>query len=233
MIKFIIVDDEPIAHRIIEKYCNDLPHLKLKRNCYNAFEAIQFLNEESVDIIFLDIKMPKLTGFEFLKSLSNPPKIIVTTAHKEFAWEGYELDISDYLLKPFSFARFVKAVNKATNSTASPTIGNISQEGTNKHFRFFIKGDKRQYQVNTEDIIYIEAYGNYSKIHLKENLLVCHEKISSFEALLPDTSFLRIHKSFIIAIEKVEIIENNQVLIGKQKIPIGQTYKHNLRNLLG
>ncbi len=136
-------------------------------------------------------------------------------------------------MKPFSFARFVKAVNKASNLSTNPIPVNNPQEGINNHFRFFIKGDKKQYQVNTEEILYIEAYGNYSKIHMKENMLVCHEKISAFEAMLPNTQFLRIHKSYIIAIDNVKVIENNQVKIGEQKIPIGQTYKHNLRNLMG
>lgn len=116
MIRYLIVDDEPIAHRIIENYCENLPYLEKKGSCYNAFEALQFLNEDTVDLLFLDINMPKLSGFDFLKTLPNPPKIIVTTAYKEFAFEGYELNVSDYLLKPFSFDRFLKAINKTFDS---------------------------------------------------------------------------------------------------------------------
>ena len=137
MIHYLIIDDEPIAHRIIEKYCTNLPHLEKKGNCYNAFEAMQFLNENEVNLLFLDINMPKLSGFDFLKTISNPPKIIVTTAYKEFALEGYELNISDYLLKPFSFERFAKAVNKTiANTTVAKTV---IKDDTSKSKSFFFK----------------------------------------------------------------------------------------------
>lgn len=225
MTKYCIIDDEPIAHRIIEGYCKNLPHLQKIGNCYNAFEAMQLLNQTPVDLIFLDINMPKLSGFELLKSMPNPPATIVTSAHKEFALEGYELNISDYLLKPFSFPRFLKAVNKAIE-VKTPSSPSKSVEKSNTYF--FLKGDKKMHQINTEDILFVEAYGNYTKIYLANEMIVSHEKISSLENFLPSADFLRVHKSFIIATRKISILEGNRVIIQKHFIPIGQTYKQSL-----
>lgn len=232
MIKYLIIDDEPIAHRIIEKYCNDLPHLQKAGNCYDAFEAMQFLNQQAVDLIFLDINMPKLSGFQFLKTLSHPPKIIVTTAYQEFALEGYELNISDYLLKPFSFDRFVKAINKAA-STLKPASGPAPPQpaASTAHHRFFLKGDKKYHQIFAEDILLIEAYGNYTKVFLKDEMIISHEKISSFPDLLPKDNFIRVHKSFIVAIDKIKTIEGNQIFIDEHRIPVGQTYKSIVQQL--
>lgn len=225
MTKYCIIDDEPIAHRVIEGYCEKLPYLEKVGNCYNAFEAMQLLNQTQVDLIFLDINMPELTGFELLKSMPNPPATIVTSAHKEFALEGYELDISDYLLKPFSFARFLKAMNK-TIGVKMPAPPAPSAEQGNTHF--FIKGDKKIHQIQFEDILFVEAYGNYSKIYLREEMILSHEKISALEESLPADEFLRVHKSFIVATKKIKTIEGNRISIEEHKIPIGQTYKNGL-----
>ncbi|NQX81604.1 MAG: response regulator transcription factor [Flavobacteriaceae bacterium] len=233
MIKYLIIDDEPIAHRIIEGYCEVFPNMEKQGNCYNAFEAMQLLNDQSVDLIFLDINMPRLTGFEFLKSLSNPPKVIVTTAYKEFAIEGYELDISDYLLKPFSLERFAKAVNKIISSlkkekqqaTEATIVKTQIVETDTKSTKFFLKGDKKHHQIDTQDILYIEAYGNYTKMYFADEMIISHEKISSFADMLPSDSFMRVHKSFVVSLDKIEQIEGNRIIIGKHKIPVGQTYK--------
>lgn len=232
MIRYIIIDDEPIAHRIIEGYCNNLPHLEKAGNCYDAFEAMQMLNKEQVDLMFLDVNMPKLSGFEFLKTLSNPPKIIVTTAYKEFAIEGYELDITDYLLKPFSFERFVKAINKTINTVVKNNTTTMAPSPIAKQSRFFIKGDKKYHQIATETILFIEAYGNYTKLYLNDDdMIVSHEKISSLEELLLKDNFIRVHKSFIVAIDKIKTIEGNRILIDTHKIPVGQTYKSSIYKL--
>ncbi|MDO6813784.1 LytR/AlgR family response regulator transcription factor [Tenacibaculum soleae] len=231
MTHYLIIDDEPIAHRIIEKYCDNLPHLKKSGNCFNAFEALQFLNQEQVDLLFLDINMPKLSGFDFLKTLTNPPKIIVTTAYKEFALEGYELNISDYLLKPFSFERFVKAINKTITNNQQEINNNIPVNQTEKiPESFFLKGDKKHHQIHFNNILFIEAYGHYCKVYLKDKIILSNEKISSLEKSLPDT-FIRTHKSFIVSKSKIEQIEGNRILIKEHKIPIGQTYKKNIKLL--
>lgn len=228
MITYIIIDDEPLAHEIIEEFCSMLPHLELKKNCYNALEAMQFLNKESVDLMFLDLNMPKLTGFAFLKTLTNPPKVIVTTAYREFALEGYELNISDYLLKPYSFERFVKAINKAIGS--QPQKSNTT-DTSNETIRIFVKGDKKYHQIKSEEILAIEAYGNYTKIYFPEECIISHEGISYYESILPTSQFLRIHKSFIIAIDKIKQIEGNVIWVSTHKIPIGRTYKSAVNKL--
>ncbi|MDN5201013.1 LytTR family DNA-binding domain-containing protein [Fulvivirgaceae bacterium BMA10] len=231
-IKYIIVDDEPIAHRIIEGYCNDLPHLELQEHCYDALQAMQFLNNHRVDLMFLDINMPKLKGFDFLKTLSYPPKVIVTTAYKEFALEGYELNVCDYLLKPFSFERFVKAVNKAVSTTQTASIAPAHKESTNtEKRRFFVKGDKKYHQVDLNDILFIEAFGNYAKLFLRDEMIITHEKISSYEELLPAGQFIRVHKSFMIAVDKINLVEGNRIIIQDHTIPIGQMYKLNVNKL--
>jgi len=230
MIKYIIIDDEPLAHEIIEEFCSMLPHLHLVKNCYNAMEAMQYLNENMVDFMFLDINMPKLKGLDFLKTLSKPPKTIITTAYKEHAIEGYELNVVDYILKPFSFNRLVKAVNKVSETQSTKTIiKEVSNDVTST--RFFVKGDKKHHQINLCDLIYIEAYGNYTKLFLKDEMIVSHEKISYYETMLTDGDFLRVHKSFIVAIDKIKFIEGNRILINEYKIPVGQTYKNNVNKL--
>jgi len=226
--KYCIIDDEPIAHRIIEGYCENLPDFQKSGNCYDAFEAMQFLNNQAVDLIFLDINMPKLPGFDLLKSMQNPPATIVTSAYKEFALEGYELNITDYLLKPFSFARFLKAINKVIGEKTAPAPMFVSSTPKEGGTRFFLKGDKKIHQVHTDDILYVEAYGNYTKIYFEDEMVISHEKISSLEELLPAEDFLRVHKSFIVAYKKIRTIAGNRISIQEHTIPIGQTYKNAL-----
>ncbi len=231
MLKYIIIDDEPLAHEIIEEFCSMLPHLQLEKNCYNAMEAMQFLNENTIDFMFLDINMPKLKGLDFLKTLTNPPKTIITTAYKEHALEGFELNVIDYILKPFSFDRLVKAVNKISNSQTEKTIIKEVSNSNNTSNRFFVKGDKKHHQIDLNTLLYIEAYGNYTKLYLKDGMIVSHEKISHYETILDTSNFLRIHKSFIIAIDKIKFIEGNRIIIDEHKVPIGQTYKSRVNKL--
>jgi DNA-binding LytR/AlgR family response regulator len=236
MTRYLIVDDEPIAHRIIERYCNDLPHLEHAGDCYDALEAMQFLSRESVDLMFLDINMPKLKGFDFLKTLAHPPKVIVTTAYKEFALEGYELNVADYLLKPFSFERFVKAINKAVGMEVTPPLApvqpltTVTSAPAGKQ-RLFLKGDKKHHQVAYTDILFVEAFGNYAKVYLENEMIVTHEKLSTFEELLPSDQFIRVHKSFVISTERINLIEGNRIKINDHEIPIGQVYKMNVNRL--
>lgn len=231
MLKFIIVDDEPLAHEIIEEFCSMIPHIELEHNCYNAMEAMQYLNSNSIDFMFLDINMPKLRGLDFLKTLTNPPETIITTAYKEHALEGFDLNVVDYLLKPFSFDRLVKAVNKLSSTESSKT--NVKKVANDiESNRFFIKGDKKHHQIDIDQILYIEAYGNYSKIFLKDEMIVSHDKISRYEELLSNGNFLRVHKSFIVALDKIKFIEGNRIIVDEHKIPIGQTYKANVNKLL-
>ncbi|WP_040278276.1 LytR/AlgR family response regulator transcription factor [Psychroserpens damuponensis] len=231
MIKYIIVDDETASHDNIKEYANNLSYLSFQKSCYNAFEALEYLNKHSVDLIFLDINMPKLSGLDFLKTLSNPPKIIITTAYKEFALEGYELNIEDYLLKPFNFSRFVKSVSKVSDALANKPISLQNFENT-VDTKIFIKEDKKYYQIKLKDILFIEAYGNYVKIYMVDKMIVSHLTLTSFTHNLPESQFIRVHKSFIISIDKIELIEGNRIHLQNHKIPIGKMYKLNVNRLI-
>lgn len=231
MIKYIIVDDETASHDVIKDYADNLSSLSHQKSCYNAFEAIDYLSKNSVDLIFLDINMPKLTGLDFLKTLSNPPKVIITSAYKEFALEGYELNITDYLLKPFNFNRFVKAINKVQESTAQ-TSKTVQTTESSEDAKIFVKEDKKYHQIKLKDILFIEAYGNYVKLHLTNKMIVSHQTLISFTQSLPEDQFIRVHKSFIISIDKIELIEGNRIHIQEHKIPIGKMYKLNVYKLI-
>jgi len=229
---YLIIDDETIAHDIIKGYCDLLPTMELKRHCYDAIEALDYLNNNNVDLIFLDLNMPKLKGFDFLKTLSNPPKVIVTTAYSEFALDSYELNVVDYLLKPFSFERFLKAVNKVvglTNNIVAPS--SIKENDINTE-RIFLRHNKSYIQVAINEILYIEAAGNYTKVATIDKTITVREKISDMIESLPSNDFLQVHKSFAIATKYIDSIEGNRIRIGNNEIPIGKLYKMNINKLL-
>ena len=228
MISYIIVDDEPIAHDIIKEYCDMLPNFKLLKNCYNAIEALDFLQKSKVDLIFLDLNMPKLKGFDFLKTLKHSPNIIVTTAYAEHALEGYELNIVDYLLKPFSFERFLKAVTKIKEKEKKE----VKQIKTAAIDTLFFKSDKKYIQVNVEEILFAEALGNYCKIVALKEEFTIREKISDVKEILQKDYFIQVHKSFIVAKKHIKEIEGNRIKINEYTIPIGKTFKINLQNWL-
>lgn len=214
MIRCLIIDDEPPAREVLESYVEDLPKLQLVASCSNAIEALEWLDRESIDLIFLDINMPKLSGINFYKSLITKPKVIFTTAYAEHAVEGFELEALDYLLKPFSFERFIKAVNKVETG---------KKEEPNNFI--MLKADKKNHKVNFDQIRYFESIGDYVKVHLKDSkTLIISETLRKLEEILPN-SFLRVHKTYIISIPHLEYVEGNQIQLGKTKIPIGQSYR--------
>jgi len=230
MIKYLIIDDEHMAHEIIKGYCDMLSNMQLMKHCYDAIEALDYLRENTVDLIFLDLNMPKLKGFDFLKTLPNLPKVIVTTAYKEYALEGYELEVTDYLLKPFSFERFLKAVNKAVKPKESTPITNQTQKPKIGHI--FLYSDKKHFQVKLDDILYIEAAGNYAKVVLIDSFIMVREKISEMREILSSEQFIQIHKSFVVAKEHISHVEGNRIFINETSIPIGKFYKANVIALL-
>lgn len=221
MIRCIIVDDEPLARDVLESYVSDLPSLHLVASCEDAVEALGYINKESVDLIFLDINMPKLSGINFYKSLAKKPKVIFTTAYADHALEGFELEAVDYLLKPFSFERFIKAVNKVK----------IEHPFSEPDF-IMLKADKKNHKVNFDQIVYFESIGDYVKVHLNTNkTLIINETLRKLEGLLPK-AFIRIHKSYIIALDHLAYLEGNQAKIGETKIPIGQSYRDKVNAIL-
>lgn len=225
----MIVDDEPIAHRIINDYCGQLPHIRVVNNSYNAMDAIAFLQGQSVDLVFLDLNMPTLQGFDFIRSLQFRPQVIVTSAHAEHALEGFELGVCDYLLKPFPFERFLAAINKALIPPAgAPTTRVATVEATTAprdQQRIFVKGDKQHHQVNLDELQFIEACGNYCILQLGGTRLITHQTISEFARSLPPSQFMRVHKSYIVALDYISAITANAITLPTRQIPIGQTYK--------
>ncbi len=230
--KYIIVDDETAAHDNIREYANNVPYLSFQQSCYNAFEAMEYLRTHNVGLIFLDINMPKLSGFDFLKTISNPPKIIVTTAYSEYAVEGFELRVDDYLLKPFNFQRFLAAINKLNTSESTTEKERIIDSRVTTNEQLFLKDDKKHYQIKLKDILFLEAFGNYVKVHLSEQTIITHQTLTSFTEQLPSERFIRIHKSFMVAIAKIDLIEGNRIHIENEKLPIGKIYKQNVLNLI-
>ncbi|WP_237275606.1 LytR/AlgR family response regulator transcription factor [Tenacibaculum ovolyticum] len=232
--RYLIIDDEHIAHKIIMEYCEMLPAMQLQKNCYSALEALEYLNNHEVDLIFLDLNMPKLKGFEFLKTLTLPPKVIVTTAYSEFAIDGYELNITDYLLKPYSFERFLKAVNKVNdtlNTNKEVTIPKQENEDTTNN-QIFLKQQNSHIQVAVTTILYIEASGNYTKVFTTTDTITVRGKISDILVLLSENEFLQVHKSFAIATKHIQRIEGNRIYIANTVVPIGKLYKVNVNELL-
>ena len=219
-IRCIIVDDEPLSLETLEAYIKDTPNLQLVAQCQDAFQALDILKKQSIDLIFLDINMPKLSGISMLKSLEKSPLVIFTTAYSEHAVEGFELDAIDYLLKPFSFERFVKAVNKASDR--------LENNDKSKADYIMLKSDKKIYKIDLDDILYIQAYGDYVKVVSTQKTVLTHRTMKNMEENLQNEHFIRIHKSYIIAIKHIKVIEGNQVKINDEFLPIGISFKENL-----
>ena len=222
MINCIVVDDEPLSRRVIQKYLKDLPSLNLVVSCNHAFEAMEVLQKNQIDLIFLDINMPKLSGINFAKTLSDPPLIIFTTAYPEFAVEGFELEAVDYLLKPFSQERFLKAVNKAIKALDNEII-----QGKESNY-LIVKAEKKLYKLNLQDILYLQAYGDYVKIFTAEKTLLTKERLSVLEESLPGDRFQKIHRSYVISLAAIHFLEGNQVKINETFLPISNTYRNEL-----
>jgi DNA-binding LytR/AlgR family response regulator len=225
-LRCLIVDDEPGAHYVLEAHIDKIQALKVVGNCYNAMEATNFLHREKVDIVFLDIHMPELSGLDLLRSLgSNHPKIILTSAHSEFALESYEYDVVDYILKPISFPRFLKAINKILHKEQPlPTETGSAQS-------LILKMGNTQVSVDPSDIYYVQSMGNYVKVFLENKCLVINATTAEMESLLPSDRFVRIHKSYIIATDKVDEWGPRHVEILDESLPVGQTFKINLNKI--
>jgi DNA-binding LytR/AlgR family response regulator len=230
----LVVDDEPIAQQILENYISQIEALLLVGKANNAFEALNILHQEKIDVLFLDIKMPSLSGLEMLKTLQNPPRVILTTAFSEFGVESYEYGISDYLLKPIAFERFLKAVNKIL----IPKNEELSSEGIENRAEIepkfiFFKADKKIHKYYFSDILFIEGSGNYVKINTQnEKPLMVLDKLTELQEKLPTKQFIRIHKSFIVNISHIQKIEGNMINIKDKVIPISATFKPNLEELI-
>ena len=220
----MIVDDEPLALDILENYIQRVPNLQLVKRCKHALEAYDYLQRDSVDLIFLDIHMPELTGIDFIKSLSNRPLVIFTTAYSNYAMEGFNLDVLDYLLKPIAFDRFLKAVDKASRLLSSEPEGN--QENSEEFL--FVKSDGKMVKVRYDDVLFVEGMKDYVQIQMSDQRLIVHQTMKKMERALPPDRFLRIHKSFLVAIEKIESLDGNLLEVGKHQLSVGANYRDDL-----
>ncbi len=229
-LKTFIVDDEPHAIEVVRKYIAQIPGIELLGTCRNAIHAFQELKKKEVDLIFLDINMPGLSGTELVRSLQNPPLVIFTTAYQEYAIEGFDLNAVDYLLKPIPFDRFLRAVDKVLNlHKLQTTVQSVTEAAkpviAPQPFYIYMRIDRQLIKLDTEDILWIESDKDYIKVVTNKQTHITKQKISAMENLLPISAFLRVHRSFIIPLNKVKGYNPNYVMIGNTKIPIGRNYK--------
>lgn len=235
-LRCLIIDDEPLAHGVITEYAKDIPFINIVGNCYRATAALDFLSKQPVDLIFLDIRMPKLNGLDFLRTLAHKPLVIITSAYEEYALAGFDLAVCDYLLKPFRFDRFLKAVNRALElhylkkQTAIPI--EIEKKAPKNNDQISIKVDKKHILIKIDEIQYLESLGNYVKVWKNDVFLLTPRTLASFEDQL-STDFVRIHKSFMLNKKYVDYLEGNTIVLkNSQEVPIGKNYKGTIKQLL-
>ena len=232
--KCLIIDDEPLARDLIRNHIEKLDNFEIVAECGDAMKALQELRDQQVDLMFMDIQMPQITGIEFLKILKNPPKVIITTAFREYALDGFELDVVDYLLKPITFERFLKSVNKYYQITHEDVqnAAPASEIQTSDESFIYVKENKRVIKVYLHDILYIEGLSEYVQIYTDKKKIVTKISMISLEEKLPDDDFLRIHKSFIVSTSKIEAFTSHTIEVPGKELPIGRSYKSTVLNAL-
>lgn len=224
----MIVDDEPLARQLLESYIGKIEGLTLVKRCENAIEAFSFLQQHPVDLIFLDIQMPQVTGIDLLRSLKDRPKVILTTAFREYAFDAYDLDVADYLLKPISFERFLRGIGKIYQINKRPESESLPEANSTAYSEAYLyfKEDREMIKVYLNDIQYIESLRDYVRVRTFDKQIITYQKISYLEQKLPENKFIRIHRSFIVPLDKILSFTANTVKIGKTDIPIGRNYKN-------
>ncbi|HEX8017995.1 MAG TPA: LytTR family DNA-binding domain-containing protein [Flavobacterium sp.] len=227
-IKCLLIDDEPLAIKVLQNYFTNFPDFEVIGAFNNSLEALDFINSTPVDAVFLDINMPMMTGFELISLIENKTKVIITTAFREFAAESYDLDVLDYLVKPIPLPRFIKCINKIT--TEYNLKNNIRTEAVKGDSHIFIKVDKKMMKINIEEILFVEGMKEYIKIVTPDKTYITHKSLTSLSEELPGDKFLRIHKSYVIALNKVKSIEGNRIQIMTYTIPIGRNYSKDVKN---
>ena len=221
----ILVDDEPVAREILESHLQKIDAIEIIASCKNAMEAFNVINTHKIDLIFLDINMPEISGLSFARSINKNIKIIFTTAYREYAVDGFDLKAVDYLLKPISFERLLQAVNKFLNENSSVYKEETKELTVEKSDFIFVRSDRKMIKINFSNINYLESLGDYLKIHQQNKTIVTRETISNMEAKLPKSEFIRIHRSFILSISKIESFTSEFVEVNKKAIPISRSYK--------
>jgi DNA-binding LytR/AlgR family response regulator len=235
MIRCLAIDDEMLALDLLEDNIKKVPFLELVQTCSSAMEALEVLRNQQIDLLFLDIQMPDLSGIQLLKSLHHKPMVIFTTAFSNYATEGFDLDVIDYLLKPYSFERFLKAVNKVHEyidlRDRASNQENAKEIVTSARF-LFVKADYKLYKINLKDILYIEGLKDYVKIYVGDKPIITQMSMKALEEKLPSRDFIRVHRSFIVAFNKIDFIQKQMLMIGKKEIPISEHYRDQLFKII-
>ncbi|WP_319590887.1 LytTR family DNA-binding domain-containing protein [uncultured Draconibacterium sp.] len=224
-IRCIIVDDEPMAREILENHLRKIETVEIVASCKNAIEAFNVISSQPVDLVFLDINMPEISGLSFAKSINNSVKVIFTTAYREYAVDGFDLQAVDYLLKPISFGRLMQSINKYLSENQQVVFEEPARIEPEKSESIFVRSDRKMIKINFPEILYIESLADYIKIHLVDKTIVTRETISSIEAKLPQQDFLRVHRSFIVAVNAINSFTTEIIEIGKKQIPVSRSYK--------
>lgn len=222
MLNCLIIEDEPLAAEITQSYIGQVSFLKLEQICFDAISAFEVLKQKHIDVIFLDIHLPKLKGIDFLKALHHPPKVIITSAYKQYAIEGFELEIVDYLLKPFSFARFLKAVNRL--QPAAEVVVSATPQQQERAHRFF-NVNKKKFKIYLDEILFVESLKDYVKIVTKDKSIVTKFQLGELEEFLNDKNFVRVHRSFLVSKSKIDAVSSTEVEVGGKAIPVGRSYQ--------
>lgn len=230
--KCIIIDDEPIAIDVIKSYLSHFNDFEIVGECENAIHAIEVINNTHVDLMFLNIQMPQISGIDFIKSISNPPKTIITTAYRDYAIDGYQLNVIDYLLKPISFERFVKAIDKFLKNEIIQIIKIKQNQDIDENTFIYVREGKITHKIHLNDILFIESQREYITIHLRDRNIKVLYKISEFEKLLPISHFLRNHKSFIISVSKISCFSTTTICVSNHQLTIGRKYMDSVRKYL-
>jgi len=230
----LLIDDEPPALEVLRTYIATLPALEIAGECHHALAAFEFLREHPVDLLFLDVQMPRLLGTEFLKALPNPPRVIFTTAHRDYAVEGFELGAVDYLLKPYSLERFLRAVNKVLDLEQRHTATPAKKESphANDERFLYVRADRKMVKVMIDEVLYIESLKDYVKIVTVKQQIITKQTITALEELLPEEDFVRIHRSFIVSVKKIDSYNQHAVFMGKTELPVGPLYKQEIMKRL-
>lgn len=227
--KCLIVEDEPLAAEVLQDYIRQVPFLKLIKTCSDAIYAMETLKEEKIDLVFLDIHLPKLKGLDFIKSLTNPPHIIITSAYHEYALEGHELNVLDYLLKPIEFKRFLKAVNRL--SAVQEHTEDVSQKPSEREYLFF-NVSKKKVKIFLDEILYIESLKEYIRVCTRQKTIITKFQLGEIEEILSRSNFLRVHRSFIVAKDKIDAFTATDVEVSGKQLPIGRSYKDAVQTAL-
>ena len=229
MIRCLIVDDEPLASKIIATYLKPIHNLELVKICHNSMEAFNTVNEHNIDLIFLDINMPEVSGIDFLRSLKNPPLVIITTAYREFAVESFELEVVDYLIKPIPLQRFMKAMSRVNKLISMEDV----HDGHSGEEQFmFLKVDKKMIKVNLESIYFIESLKDYIRVNTDSGSYITHQTLTGFTDILPQNEFLRIHRSYTVHLDKITAIQGNTVELNGKWLPIGRNYTQEAKKII-